>query len=427
MRILLIIIQFPPDVNSTGMLMADLCEGLIGEGHELSVITALPHYEGFQIRKEYRGRLFQRERYRGMDVLRLRVYAPGKKSMANRLASYLSFAVLAALAGVFWGKSWDLILCTNGAFFTGVSSWLIGALRGQLRNRAAIETLKRIEGFMYRKAGHITVISTAMRRNLMQKGLPREKVTLVPNFVNTGFIRPLPRANPFSAAQGLDGKFVVMHAGNLGYVYDLDSLLEAAALIGHEKDIFFLIVGGGVARGGLEEKADRLELQNVRFLPFLPHESLPWLRASADVQVSLYKPGAARYSMPSKIYEIMASGRPLLAGADPGSDVWELIERSRCGICVKPEEPRQLANAILDLYRDRPLRETMGRNGREWAEKKYCREVVVRSYHRLIQEISGRRIGNSELEMANGSGGYEGSGVRSRKSEIRDRKSEIRD
>lgn len=409
MRILLPIIQFPPDVNSTGLLMADLCEGLAKEGHEVSVITSFPHYEGFRIQKEFRRKLFQRERYKGMDVLRLYVYAPGKKNMLNRLISYLSFTGLAAVVGVSRRKSWDVILCPNGGFFIGVTSWLIGALKripfiynvqdlypevpvqaGQLRNRYAIEGLKRIESFMYRKANHITVISSAMRENLCAKGVPLGKISILPNFVNTDFIRPLPRSNPFSVAHGLEGKFVTMHAGNVGYVYDFDSLLEAAAMLASEKEILFLIIGEGVAKADLERKAKEMRLHNVRFMAFQPYETLPWLRASADLQLSLYKAGSAMYSMPSKIYEIMASGRPLLSSAERGSAVWEIVDQNRCGICIDPEKPEQIAEAILTLYHDPVLRERMGRNGRDCAEKMYCKDVAVQSYHRLIQEIVGK-------------------------------------
>jgi colanic acid biosynthesis glycosyl transferase WcaI len=229
----------------------------------------------------------------------------------------------------------------------------------------------------------------------LTKGVPDRKISVIPNFVDTEFVRPLPKRNKFSERLGLADKFVVMHSGNLGYVYDFDSLLDAAAMLAGEKEILFLIVGGGVAKAELERKAAQLELDNLRFLPFQPHEHLPWLRASADVPVSLYKAGSVRYSMPSKIYEIMASGRPLLASADAASDVSQLVERAGCGICVEPENPRQLADAILRLHRDPDLREEMGRNGRHWAERKYSKESTVQAYHRLFREIAGAGLRQS--------------------------------
>jgi colanic acid biosynthesis glycosyl transferase WcaI len=407
MRILLPIIQFPPDVNSTGVLMAQLCEGLTACGHEVSVITAFPHYENFRIWDEYKGKLVERSKYKHIDVTRLYIYAPGKKSMANRLLSYLTFNALATITGGFSRSQWDFILCTNGSFFTGLTAWVLGKAKGapfiynvqdlypdvpiragQLHNPLAISALKRIERFMYRKAAHITVISPLMRDSLISRGVSAEKISVIPNFVDTDFIRPLPKANSFGQQQGLNDKFVITHAGNMGYVYDLDTMLDAAHLLSSQKDILFLIVGNGVAKPALEKKARELKLKNVRFMPFQPHEALPWLRASSDVQVSLYKNEAANDSFPSKVYEIMASGRPLLASPDGDSALAKVVKTAGCGLCVNPENAGHLADAILQLYRDPSQREMMGKRGREYAEAHYSKHAAVTRYDELLRKVA---------------------------------------
>src|SRR6266487_1665345 len=127
MQILLLIIQFPPDVNSTGILMAKLCAGLQARGHQISVLTSFPHYEKFRVWSEYRGKVAQRAYENRMDVLRLCVYASGaKQRMSHRLLSYLSFCAMATIAGIVSRRSHDVILCTNGSFFSGVAAFLIG-------------------------------------------------------------------------------------------------------------------------------------------------------------------------------------------------------------------------------------------------------------------------------------------------------------
>jgi colanic acid biosynthesis glycosyl transferase WcaI len=341
-----------------------------------------------------------------MDVVRLFVYAPGKKSMINRLFSYLSFNALATATGLSSRMPWDVILCTNGSFFTGITSWLIGAGKaipfiynvqdlypevpiraGQLRSRPAIATLKKIGQFMYRKAAHITVIAPSFRDHLVAAGVPAEKVSVIPNFVDTDFIRPLPRVNDFSRDHGLADKFVVSYAGNLGYVYDLVTMLEAAAILSSEKDILFLIVGNGVAKSELERKASDLKLENVRFWPFQSYENLPWLRASSDIQVSLYRRGSANDSVPSKVYEIMASGRPLVASSDAGSDVWKLVETAQCGLCIKPEDAKQLAEAIITLYRNPSLRDSMAQRGCRHAEQHHSKRAAVARYNELLRQV----------------------------------------
>jgi len=415
LRILLLILQFPPDVNSTGVLMAQVAEGLVQRGHHVAVLTTFPHYEHFRVWDEYRGKLAARDSYDGVNVLRLAVFADGRKErMTHRLLSYLSFNALAAAAGLLDRHAYDVILCTNGSFFTGITAQIVGIGRrmpfiynvqdlypetpvaaGQLTNRRAIAALERLESWMYRAAAHISVITPCFRDNITAKGVPGEKISVIPNFVDTEFIRPLPKANGFAEEHGLADKFVVTHAGNLGYVYDLDTMLEAAALLGGEKDILFVIVGEGVAKPTLERKAGALGLHNVRFLPFQPLDALPWLRAASDVQVSLYKHGSARYSMPSKIYEIMASGRPLLASADRGSDLWKLVDDAACGICVEPGDATALAEAVLALHRDIARREAAGASGRRRAEQSYSRAAVASQYDDLLRRVAGRRVAAS--------------------------------
>jgi colanic acid biosynthesis glycosyl transferase WcaI len=407
MRILVLIIQFPPDVNTSGVLMAQLCEGLIARGHHVSVITTFPHYAQFRVADEFRGKLVERRSFRGMDVIRLFLLAFGRKqNMINRLLSYLSFNVLATVAGVLLPDHYDVILCSNGSFFSGISASLIGAAKripfiynvqdlypetpvqaGQLRNPWAIRALEWLERFMYSRATHLSVISTAFRNNIVAKGVTPDKVSTIPNFVDTDFIRPLPKDNAFSQLHALSDKFVVTHAGNLGYVYDLDTLVEAASLLRSETRIHFVMVGDGVVRPQLEAQVRALGLTNLTFLPFQPRERLPLLRAASDVQVALYKQGSARFSMPSKVYEIMASGRPVLASADEHSDLWNLVVDNRCGICIEPHDPARLASAVMRLYRDPPLRMRMGRRGRRAAERNFSRMSVVAKYDKLIRSL----------------------------------------
>jgi colanic acid biosynthesis glycosyl transferase WcaI len=244
---------------------------------------------------------------------------------------------------------------------------------------------------MYAKAAHVSVIGPGLRKNIIAKGVAPDKVSTIPNFVDTEFIRPVAKDNEFSRRHGLTEKFVITHAGNVGYVYDLETLLEAAALLRDESDLVFLIVGEGVAREGLKAKARALGLTHIRFLPFQAHEGLPLLRAASDVQLALYKHGSSRYSMPSKVYEIMASARPVLASADPHSDLWDLVTSTGCGICVEPGDPSKLAAAVRTLHRNPVQRAEMGLRGRREAERTYSRDAVVARYADLIQAVSSAR------------------------------------
>lgn len=413
MNILVLVHHFPPDVNSTGLLMEALFREMVNSGDQVQVLTTFPHYEGFRVWHEHRGRLLEHSNHEGIRVTRVYSYTSGRKSMRARLLNYLTFNLAALLAGLIDRKSYDLVFCTNGSFFSGLTGFMLSrakrarcvynlqdlypevpATQGQLRSQWAISVLSWIERFMYRKSDRLTVITPGFRENLISKGVPSAKIAVIPNFVDTDRVRPLPKNNEFAQRHGLVRKFLITHAGNVGYVYDLHSLIEAAKLLEDEEDIAVLIVGDGVAKDSLQRKASDLKVKNVSFLPFQPKDQIPWLRASSDLQVALYRPGAARYSMPSKVYEIMASGRPVLASAEQGSDLHRLIEDIGCGICIEPADVHALRDAILWLRSDNALRRAMGAAGRTRAEVHFSKAAVFSQYKNLFTDLSmsGRRM-----------------------------------
>ncbi|MGQ0562742.1 MAG: glycosyltransferase family 4 protein [Gemmatimonadota bacterium] len=410
LRVLLIVNHFPPDANPSGRLMSQLADGLRARGLSVDVLTSFPHYAGFRVDPTRRGRLFERERVGDDVVTRLWVFASGRKqNMLHRLANYLSFAGMVTLAGAFTRRRHDVVLANSGSFFTGVVGWVLRVLRrtpfvynvqdiypdvpvraGQLSNRRAVAALERIERFMYARAARVTVISREQRRVLIRKGVPEQKLLVSPNFVDTSFIRPLPRDNAFARAHGLADRFVVAHAGNLGYAYDFDALLAcAAALRGHE-DIVFLIIGEGVRKEAIEERVRTEALANVCLLDFQPEQQLPEVRAAVDVQLSLYRRGAAESSLPSKLYEIMASGRPVIVSAEAGTDARSLVEAARCGLSIEPENAEQLCAAVRRLRAEPALARELGENGRHAAVCSYSREVAAERYAALLEEVAKR-------------------------------------
>lgn len=410
-RILLVILQFAPDVNSNGLLFTQIAADLVQRGHHVTVVTSFPHYEHFRVWPEYRGKLAQRERREGLDIVRLYIHARGRKQrFTDRFLSYFSFSVLAFITALCLRQRYDVIVCPNGGFLTAVAAVLVGRLKrvpvllnlqdlypetpirtGLIRDTWIIGILRWLEQYIYRGSAHISVITAYFREFLVQNGVPAERISVIPNFVDAEFIRPLPRDNDFSRRHGLAEKFVVSHAGNIGYAYDLETLIEAASLLRSDRDIAFLIVGDGVVKPILQERVRALNLENVQFMSYQPREDVPLLRAASDVQVALNRPGASLHSMPSKVYEIMASARPLLASADSGSDLAILIDGSRCGIVVEPRDARALADAIMRLHAAPELRQEMGARGRRLAETQYSRSAVVDQYERLLLCLAGGR------------------------------------
>jgi colanic acid biosynthesis glycosyl transferase WcaI len=403
LRVLLLVNQFPPDVNTSGKLMRALALELVRRGHGVHVLTTFPHYAQFQVEPQYRGRLHESTVDDGIAVTRVWSFTSGtKQKMWHRLANYLSYNFLALCAAQLGGKEYDVILAPNGSFFTGVTAWLLGALRGigyvynvqdiypdvplkagQLGQQWQVRGLAAIERFMYARARHITVISEAQRANLLGKGVAAERITVIPNFVDATRFQDDVADNPYT--KQWRGKFVVMHAGNLGFAYDFDTLLTAAARLADVPDIHFVIVGDGVLRNGLQERVQTDKLNNVEFLPFQPEAQLPALRAAAGAQLSLYRRGSSELSLPSKLYEIMASGRPLVASADAGGDIANLLSRSRAGVCIAPEDVGALTSALRRLHDDPAQRSEMGKAGRAYVSAHHSVRAAADAYENLLE------------------------------------------
>jgi colanic acid biosynthesis glycosyl transferase WcaI len=406
MHILLVSTYFRPDIASTGVLMTYLAEDLAGLGHNVTVLTTLPHYDTGKIWESYRSKLFYRHKHGPINVYRLYVYVPRRKdALPGRLLNYATFNALSVLVGTLIGKP-DVVLAPSPPLTNGLSADLISRARripfvynvqdiypdiairmGVMTNPRAIAFFRRVEQYIYHRAATLAVISEGFRRNLVSKGVPPQKVKVIPNFIDTEFVVPLPRHNGFSSRQNLDNKFIILFAGNIGFSQGLENVLEAAAQLRDQRDILFLIVGNGAVKPHLRNYAQELDLGNVRFLPFQAHEVVPEMYASSDVCLIPLRKGFAAESMPCKIYTITAAGRPLIASVDKDSDTHHFVREAQCGLWVEPENSDALAEAILNLYANEELRERLGCNGRQHVEAHHTRQVIARQYHELLTTL----------------------------------------
>ncbi len=406
MRILFISTYFQPDIASTGVLMTQIAEELIRHGHRVTVVTSMPHYDRNRVRDEYRGKLVEIEKNRDLTIYRLRVYVPDEKTgFLGRLINYLSFNIFSAVVGLFAGRH-DVIFVPSPPLMNGLVGDLLSRLKripfvynvqdiwpdvviraGVMKNKRMINLSRKMEDYVYRRADAVSVISEGFKKNLAAKGVDEGKIRVIPNFFDTVFVHPQPRENDFRRSHGLDGKFVVLFGGNIGHSQGLETVLEAAEQLEQEPEIHFLIVGNGVAKPGLIAYAEELDLSNVTFLPFQPHQALPEMYAAADVSLVPLKKGFTNESVPCKVFTIMASGRPMIASVDRGSDTWQLVEEGRVGINAEVEDPQSLAESITQLFRDERLRTKMGENSREHILECYSKEVIGREYHQFLRDL----------------------------------------
>ncbi len=217
------------------------------------------------------------------------------------------------------------------------------------------------------------------------------KIRVIPNFIDTDWIRPGPRENAYRAANGLAGKRVVTYAGNVGLSQALDLVLSAAGSLADRPDVAFVINGGGAARADLQAEARSRGLDNVVFVDMQPKETLPAVLAAADIHVVPLKRGLAASSVPSKLYSVLAAGRPIVASVDGGTEVARTVERAGAGLAVEPEDAAAFTAAIVELL-DHPDRaEAMGAAGRRFVESWASPAMVARAYEALFDELRDER------------------------------------
>lgn len=410
MRILVVSLYYEPDrCQSNGPIIRALCDDWAEAGHEVTVLTSFPHYNRDSVWAEYRGRLFQRDRVGKVRVIRSYIYVPRERSSVGRIFNYLSFNLSSTLAGLFAGRQ-DVIFVMSPPLTIGLTAFALGLVKripycynlqdiwpevavrlGMLRGRWTIRVFERLEKFIYRHSHKIFAISEEFKANLRGKGVADDKVEVIPNFADTDFIRPMAKANPFSQAQELTDKYVVLYAGNIGLSQGLEVILDAANHLRNQSEIVFLIVGQGARRDALVAEVERRGLGNVRFLPLQPESDLPLLYASCDVALIPLRRGAAESSVPCKTYSIMAAGRPYIAGVDRNSYIWRLTTGAGCGLCVEPEDGWALAEAVLRLQSDPTMAQAMGRNGREYVTRHFAREVITSRYRAALESLVGNQ------------------------------------
>lgn len=396
---------FWPETVGAGVWIRELAADLAQKGHRVTVITGFPNYPQGRVFEGYRHRLWMREELDGVEVIRTGLFTSPRRAFWSRALSFGSFCASAP-----WG-TWraarpDVVYAILPPLPLG---WTIQRVPGRkrvpvvvnvqdiypdiavslgyLRNRAAIQFFRWMERSIYARAATVVVITDSFCRNLVKKGVPAEKIQVVPNWVDSQAIRPGPKDNAFRQQWGVNGNFLVVYSGGMGHNTSLPALLQAARLLRAEP-FRFVLIGDGAHRKTLEETAAGQGISNVRFLPFQPWEAYPQVLAASDLQVVSLNESATAYSLPSKMLKIMSSGRPVLALARPESDVAKLVGEAGCGVVADPKDPQELADALRGLSGRRETLEQMGARGRTYLVEHFERARCVDAIESVLLRAS---------------------------------------
>ncbi len=415
MRVVCLCPHFDPDTAPTGHVMSRIVRELAARGHEAHVVTALPWYRNHAIEPGWTGRLVRRQTTDWGSITRVHPF-PGddRSNLPRRALGFLGFSLLAGVAGFRaggWFRRVDAVIAMSPPLTLGLAGWaaklahrapLVFNIQdvfpdaavetGAITDRRVIAVARRLERFSYRRADAVTVLSTDLADNVAGKvgTRHRSKVRVIPNFVDTTELFPMDRATSYRRELAIGDEPVVMYAGNVGFSQSLEMVIAAARAI---PEATFVINGQGAARPELE--ADAAGLANVRFGDHQPAGRLNEVLATGDVHVVPLRRGLGRVSVPSKIYSILAVGRPVVAAIDADSEVSRIVASTGCGVVVAPDDTDAFIEGIRAVLGTVDRGAGMGRAGRAWVEKSASPGATAAAYEDLVRELSDRAGGRA--------------------------------
>jgi glycosyltransferase involved in cell wall biosynthesis len=419
---------YPPEIGAPQARLSELAAHFTDRGHAVTVLTALPNYPSGKIQPGY-GRFFCRERRASVDVVRTFIYPTQKADLVRRLSNYFSFVMSSALVGPLAIRRPDYLMVESPPLFLGLTGlWLSRVLRARLifnvsdlwpesavrlgvlrENSAAHRLSSRLEAMCYRRAWLVTGQSRSTVESISAR-FPDRDVFHLSNGVDTRRFGPDRATSESRAVLGTRDKFVILYAGLHGLAQGLDQVLDVAERLRRDPSIQFVLVGEGPEKARLIREARQLELAAVRFLAARRADDIPALLAAADVvliALKTYIPGA----VPSKLYEAMATGKPIVLIAS--GEAAEIVNAHRAGLTVRPGDVNGLAAAIRRLRHDPSLRREMGENGRRAAEQHFDRTAIATRFAEHLEAhlqpaasmVIGENGVRSDLDAVRGSEG----------------------
>ena len=399
LKLLIYGINYSPELTGIGKYTGDMAEWLAAAGHDVRVVNAPPYYPNWVIGPGYSASRYMHERLNGVSVFRVPLWVPRKVSGLTRLIHLASFA-LASIPALLAQWRWkpDVVwvtepplFCSPGALafarLRSARAWLhiqdyevdaafdLGLLKGK-RLRGLVAAGER---WLMRSFDRVSTISRRMIERASAKGVQAGRLVSLRNWADISAIQPLQMPSAYRAELGLKPDDVVaLYSGNMGAKQGLELLAEVAGLLQNHSSVQFVFCGGGSGRADLMARC--AHLSNVRFLDLQPLERLGDLLGLADIHLLPQRADAADLVMPSKLTGMLSSGRPVVAGARPDTELGKVV--AGCGYAVSPEDAHAFAEAIATLAQNAELRNDFGRHAREFAERYFARDSVLMQFER---------------------------------------------
>ena len=408
MRILFVSQYFPPEPGAPAARVSELARTWKREGHDVTVLTALPHHPTGIVPPEYRRRALVREEVHGVEVLRTWIYATPNRGRVKRSAGYASFALSATLWGQLHVRPADVVIATSPQLLCGAAGYVISGVRrtpfvlevrdlwpesivavGALpAGHPVIRGLEIVERHLYRAARAIVVVTDAFKTRLVERGVSASKLHVMKNGVDLARFVPAPRATALRKRLGLGDRFVASYVGTHGMAHGLDAVLDVAKRLKARDDLRFLFVGEGAERARLQARVEKERITNAILLGVLPRDQMNEIYATTDLcLVTLRKAELFTMVIPSKIFEIAAMARPILLSVD--GEARAIVEASGGGVFTPPEDVERMARAIVGFVDDRSRGVAMGERGRAYVSREFDRDALARRYLDVLHGVVG--------------------------------------
>jgi colanic acid biosynthesis glycosyl transferase WcaI len=405
MKVLLVTINYPPEIGGAPHLIHGLAVSLKGHGHHVTVLTGYPRHNLLEVPPKYRHGLHMDDTLDGVPIRRVRFpHLPRESKIARGLQHFIFAIWLSWLVSVM--PRGDAALVFSPPLPLPWLVCLLGKMRrtpvvvniqdlfprgavelGMLRNSLLIRMFEAMERQVHRLAAAVTVHSPGNKEHVVEHGGERDHVYVVYNWVDTERIRPGNRQNGFTLQYGLKDKFIVSYAGTMGWAQDMQTIITSAAQLRNHRDILFLLVGDGVEKEKARAMSQDLGLENILWLPMQPWSVYPKILAASDISLINLHPELRTPVVPSKLLSIMAAGRPVVASLPAESDGRRIMSEAGCGLFVDAGDAKALADAILKLASDKTLANEMGSRGRAYVESHFSQEVCTGQVEEILENM----------------------------------------
>jgi len=407
-RILIYSLVFSPDGVSTAYLYNDLVLGFKNKGYDVSVLTSTPHYnltkeslEKQPLQKKFFGLLYT-SIFNGVKVyhIPLKKY----KNHITRILSFIYWHITTFIIGLILKRP-DIILTPSPPLTNGLIAILLAKIKGSksiynvqeiypdllidlgyLNNVIIIKLLRKIEGWVYNMSDTLTTIDKQFYNIIKSRIKEKDKLLLIPNFVDTELYSTKNSISLPDEFERMEGYTNMLYAGNIGLAQEWDLVINLAKEI-KEFKIIIWIVGEGLRKAYLESEIEKYSLNNIKLLPYYNRKFMPVINLFADIHFIAMNKKVEKYGFPSKVYTIMASGKPILVVSSEDTPIVSFLKDINAALLVTDHSLSRFKEELLKLHNSVYLRNRLGANGRQEIKKKYSKQVVVEQYLRLFNKL----------------------------------------